>query len=278
MDLRRVLVLLALCCFHLGTARADIPHQIPVQGRLADSAGMPVDSGFVTFIFRLMDDSSGGVEVWPGTGGESQTLFINAHGLWQTALGAVDPLPETVFTQDTVRWLEITVDDGTVPETLPRIRVAAGAYAYQAATAQQAENAALLDGKSSGEFAAVAHTHAPIEVTPQGDGSGLDADLLDGQEATDFAATAHGHVPDSISPQGTGSGLDADLLDGQNAAEFATTVHLHDPLAIEPQGDGSGLDRMSGLQDSTARLRNASLESAAESCRCRRDCRGTKVV
>jgi hypothetical protein len=242
MRLRQVFVLLALCCFHLGTARADIPHQIPIQGRLADSTGTPVDSGLVTFTFRLMDDSSGGVEVWPGTGGEARTLFVSDQGLWQASLGAVDPLPDSIFTQDTVRWLEITVDDGTTLETLPRIRVAAGAYAYQAAFAQQAENAALLDGMSPGDFATTAHTHVPLDVTPQGDGSGLDADLLDGLEAVDFAPTAHGHIPDSISPQGEGSGLDADLLDGLDAAEFAALAHLHVPAAIDPQGDGSGLD------------------------------------
>jgi len=227
MHSRQVLVVLALCCFHLDTAGADIPHQIPVQGRLADSTGAPVDSGLVTFTFRLMDDSSGGVEVWPGTGGEAQSLFVSVHGLWQAALGAVEPMPDSIFTQDTVRWLEITVDDGTVPETLPRIRVAAGAYAYQSASAQRAGNAELLDGKSAGEFAAVAHTHAPLDVTPQGDGSGLDADLLDGLEGADFAPTAHGHIPDSISPQGDGSGLDADLLDGQEATDFAGFTHDH---------------------------------------------------
>jgi hypothetical protein len=227
MHVRQVVVLLALCCFHLDTAGADIPHQIPVQGRLADSTGTPVDSGLVTFTFRLMDDSSGGVEVWPGTGGEAQTLFVNVLGLWQATLGAVEPLPDSVFSQDTVRWLEITVDDGTAPETLPRIRVASGAYAYQAASAQRADNAALLDGMSAEDFAAVLHTHSPLDVTPQGDASGLDADLLDGFEAVDFAPTAHGHAPDSISPQGAGSGLDADLLDGQEAADFAGFAHIH---------------------------------------------------
>jgi hypothetical protein len=94
-------------------------------------------------------------------------------------------------------------------------------------------DADFLDGLDAGDFAASTHTHHPAAITPQGDGSGLDADFLDGQDAADFAAEGHTHAPAEIVPQGDGSGLDADLLDGQDAADFAAIGHTHGGLWSE---------------------------------------------
>jgi hypothetical protein len=222
-------------------AVAEVPHQIPAQGRLSTSAGLPVDSGTYQFTFRIMNDSTGGVEVWPGTGGETQTLYITGEGLWQARIGAVKPLPETLF-DDTLLWLEIAVDDGSTSEVLSRMRLGTGPWAFQAAFATRSGEAASLGGLLPGDVALSEHAHTPSDIVPQGAGSGLDADLLDGQQAADFAAVVHGHNPAAISPQGSGSGLDADLVDGHDATEFAAAVHEHTPLAISPQGSGSGLD------------------------------------
>lgn len=41
------------------------------------------------------------------------------------------------------------------------------------------------------------------------------------------AAASHAHVPADISPQGAGSGLDADKLDGSEASAFAAESHTH---------------------------------------------------
>jgi hypothetical protein len=92
------------------------------------------------------------------------------------------------------------------------------------------------------------HTHSPSQITPQGSGSGLDADTVDGQHASDFAPVSHTHTKSQITdleqittiptanavpkagadgkiavgwiPQGSGSGLDADRLDGLDSTSF----------------------------------------------------------
>jgi len=64
------------------------------------------------------------------------------------------------------------------------------------------------------------HQHSPIDITPQGSGSNLDADTVDGYEASDFAMLDHNHSPGDIQPQGADSGLDADKLDGYDASDF----------------------------------------------------------
>jgi hypothetical protein len=64
---------------------------------------------------------------------------------------------------------------------------------------------------------------APGRISPQGVGSGLDADLLDAQHGSYYLARANHtgtQAPATISPQGAGSGFDADLLDGSHASAF----------------------------------------------------------
>ena len=142
---------------------------------------------------------------------------------------------------------------------------------------ETATNAALLDGMSSGAFAAASHAHSGADITSgtvdeavidvlvarvadvldivladDGAGSGLDADLLDGMSSGAFAAASHAHggaditsgtidearidaliarVADVfdivLTADGSGSTLDADLLDGQTSNAFADASHVH---------------------------------------------------
>jgi hypothetical protein len=92
------------------------------------------------------------------------------------------------------------------------------------------------------------HTHTPSQISPQGSGSGLDADTVDGQHASAFAPASHTHTKSQITdletitttptanavpkadasgkiavgwiPQGSGSNLDADKLDGLDSTAF----------------------------------------------------------
>jgi hypothetical protein len=228
-----------------------VPHRMPAQGRLTTSTGVPAASGTYTFTFRIMNDSVQGSELWPGAGGEVQVLQVDENGLWQAEIGAVLPLPDTLFS-DTLLWLEIAVDDGAAQEVLSRVRLGTGPWAFQSAYAARAASSELLGGQAASAFAPTGHTHAPYDITPQGEGSGLDADLLDGRQGTEFAAAVHAHDPTAIVPQGEGSGLDADLLDGRQAAQFAATSHTHAPTDLLPQGSGSGLDadRLDGREAS----------------------------
>jgi len=88
-------------------------------------------------------------------------------------------------------------------------------------------------------------TFAPSVISPQGSGSGLNADLVDGRHAgelldranhtgTQPSSTITGtFAPSVISPQGPGSGLDADTVDGHHASEFAQISHVHPHIQCE---------------------------------------------
>jgi hypothetical protein len=108
-------------------------------------------------------------------------------------------------------------------------------------------NADMLDGHHRDYYLNRANhtgTQAPGTISPQGHGSGLDADKLDGKHASEITVGSadyaydsdkldgyHGdyylnranhtgtQAPGTISPQGRGSGLDADKLDGFHASQ-----------------------------------------------------------
>ncbi len=236
------LIVLALA----GESNADVPQSMFIQGRLTDPSGVPVDSGVVTFVFWIYNAETAGAIDWPGAEGERQDLYVDSAGLWSANVGALNPLPATLFAADTSRWLQIVVERaGDLPETLSRIRLLSQPYAYRAALSQRADvadDALALGGLAPSEYALDAHEHSASDINPQGDGSGLDADMLDGLHADAFADSVHGHDPEDIIPQGDGSGLDADMLDGLHADAFVDSAHSHEPVDIVPQGDGSGLD------------------------------------
>jgi microcystin-dependent protein len=122
----------------------------------------------------------------------------------------------------------------------------------------------------------------PGKITPQGAGSGLDADALDGVDSAGFVqigqpdsitgtmilnsevtnAKVAWIAPGKITPQGAGSTLDADRLDGVDSGGFVQAGQIDsittamivdgdvtddkiafiDPAKIFPQGIGSSLD------------------------------------
>lgn len=138
MSTRQLFSAISLMLVCTASAIAGTPSQITVQGRLTDASNNPLPAGAKTFTFRLFNASVGGSQIWPGGGGEIQSITSGADGLWIGLLGAIDPLSELVFA-DSVRWLEIDVN-GTI---LPRIRLVTGPYAYRVAT---------VDGASGGRI------------------------------------------------------------------------------------------------------------------------------
>jgi outer membrane protein assembly factor BamE (lipoprotein component of BamABCDE complex) len=145
------------------------------------------------------------------------------------------------------------------------------------------EGALLLWDAARGRWVArqvalPAHTHTPADISPQGHGSGLDADLVDGQHAAAFAAASHTHPDATSSSSGFMSSSDKAKLDGiqagaevnQNAFSHVTvgsttisattktdtltlaagsnlsltpnTSTKRVTIAVAPQGAGSGLD------------------------------------
>lgn len=193
----------AACLFlsiSLAVARAEVPRHFHLQGRLADSSGVPVSSGSYEFTFKIFDAESGGNEIWPAGPGETITLDLAADGLWSAEVGSLIALSPSIFSSDTARWLDISFSDGVnPPEFLNRLNLSSQPFAFhsassdQAASAELAADALLLGGAPPSSFAPASHSHGPAQIVPQGDGSGLDADLLDSFHADAFAAALHGH-------------------------------------------------------------------------------------
>jgi hypothetical protein len=76
-------------------------------------------------------------------------------------------------------------------------------------------------------------------------------------QATDLPA--HTHSPSQISPQGSGSGLDADTVDGQHASAFAPANHTHTrsqitDFAHAATHQAGGSDPITGNLDANARV------------------------
>ena len=133
------------------TALAAVPSSLNVQGRLTDSAGNPLPAGMKDFTFSIYNDSSFGSEIWPGGGGEVQTITTTTDGLWTAYVGAIMPLTDSVFS-DTTRWLEVTVDDGINPiTTLPRVRLVTGPFAFRVGTVDGARGGYITTPVAIGE-------------------------------------------------------------------------------------------------------------------------------
>jgi len=132
-----------------------------VQGRLTDAAGVPLPPGFKSLTFKIYNASAGGAEVWPG---ESQFVSSNLDGVWTAMMGSVTPLSSAVFA-DTVRWLEITVDDGVnPPQTMPRVRLVTNPFTFQADRSMQsmtADSATHADHATFADTAAFSLIGAP---------------------------------------------------------------------------------------------------------------------
>ena len=196
-----------------GVASAAVPHLVRYQGQAVDSNGVPLEGPY-TLTVRLYNAETAGTQVWQ----ETHAAVSLSGGHFSILLGQVTTLSTVDWTQPL--WLTVQVN--TQPELTPRQRITSVPLAIRAEVAE---------GLSS--------TITPTLITPQGAGSGLDADTVDGQEATSLlnrashtgtqsASTITGTFPPSvISPQGSGSGFDADSVDGQHAGAFATTTHNH---------------------------------------------------
>ncbi|NJN18576.1 MAG: hypothetical protein HC822_21125 [Oscillochloris sp.] len=106
---------------------AGAPGLLHYQGFLSDGAGNAY-SGEADFTFAVYAASSGGSALWQ----EIQSNVAVGEGFFNVLLGSVTPLTAEIF-DGTERYLEVTVDLGAGSTTLPRQRLAAVPYAFQAA-------------------------------------------------------------------------------------------------------------------------------------------------
>ena len=122
-------------------AGADIAQRINFQGRLTDSANNP-RTGTFTFKFRIYDAPTGGNPLWPTSATEDQAITVT-NGVFSVQLGAVTPIPVSLFGNPDV-YLEVQVFDGSTTETLsPRQKLVSAPYAF---------NAEMLSGRTTDYF------------------------------------------------------------------------------------------------------------------------------
>lgn len=176
----------------------------------------------------------------PGAGAPALTqnsaTYEQRLGNVTVANGAVTVAAGDVSDQRTyARALTADIADAAI--TAAKIATAAVGTAQIADTAvtnAKLASGAVTDAKvtdvASGK---ITGTFAPSTISPQGSGSGLDADTVDGYEGASLLARANHtgtQAPSTISPQGAASGLDADTVDGQHSSAFATAGHTHSYL------------------------------------------------
>lgn len=178
----RLVVTVCLCALVLSCPLGfgSVPSSITVQGKLTDSAGIPMAAGPKNFTFKIFGAPVGGGQVWPDIGGEAQTITSSTDGTWVGLVGAVVPILHDALA-DTSRWLEITVD-GT---TLPRVRLTTGPYAFRVGT---------VDGATGGTIT------SKVSIGPGHTNSGVDAFVAgSGNSVSGPAATVSGGTGNAVS-------------------------------------------------------------------------------
>jgi hypothetical protein len=137
--LRLALLLLISICFGediLETSKQsrDVPRELNYQGYLTDTLGVPITDD-LDMNFKIFDAVSSGNELWS----ETQTNVPIERGVFSVILGETTPIPDSVFTDFTNTWLELTLDG---PQTLtPRTRITSVGYAYTSTYSDTAEYA-----------------------------------------------------------------------------------------------------------------------------------------
>ncbi len=124
---RLLVVVLALSAL-LGAA--GVPQIINFQGRLTDASNNPVSAN-KTFIFKFYDTSVVGTGTQLPTIGawtETQVNIPVTNGVFNVQIGAVSPIPYTVF-QTTSVYMEITVGGETLS---PRETLVTSPFAFNA--------------------------------------------------------------------------------------------------------------------------------------------------
>jgi hypothetical protein len=115
-----------------------VPKMLNYQGYLTDTIGVPITDD-LDMTFKIFDAESGGNELWS----EAWHDVPVEAGVFSVVLGEQELMPDSVFTEYTNTWLELTLEG---PQTLtPRTRITSVGYAYTATysdTAEYAKNAA----------------------------------------------------------------------------------------------------------------------------------------
>ena len=110
------------------------PRLLNYQGFLTDTLGNPINNLSLSLSFAIFDSPSGGNQKWS----ETQASVVVIKGIFNVLLGSVSPIPDSVFTAGTDRWLDLTVAGQNLT---PRTRITSAGYAYTAIYSDTAQYA-----------------------------------------------------------------------------------------------------------------------------------------
>jgi hypothetical protein len=107
------------------------PRVLNYQGYLTDTLGNPITNPSISMAFTIYDAISAGNSKWT----ETHDAVGVSKGIFHVLLGTVSSIPDSVFTANPDRWLEIAVAGQTLA---PRTRIVSVPYAYTATYADTA--------------------------------------------------------------------------------------------------------------------------------------------
>ncbi|HPB30473.1 MAG TPA: pectinesterase family protein [Candidatus Sumerlaeota bacterium] len=130
----------------LEAAAFAAPGVISHQGRLTDTAGLPVTTE-VNVTFTFWDAETGGAQI--GTFSDTDSITPSAGGLFTTMIGDEpgNPIPSNVFDSDNV-WLNVSVGGTSLS---PRTRMTSVAYALKSLHYQNL----IVVAKSGGHYTTI---------------------------------------------------------------------------------------------------------------------------
>ncbi|MDP6944317.1 MAG: hypothetical protein QF464_09230, partial [Myxococcota bacterium] len=149
-----VWLMVAGMCAMARPSVAAVPDVLPLQGVLRDSTGTPVVDGVYGVAFALYPSAGATepvwTESWPPSGTDcaasTDACVTTYAGVFQLLLGRHEPLSSALFLSYQDLHLGISIEGE--PE-LPRAPFGSTAYAFHAATA---EEASTLEGFSALDF------------------------------------------------------------------------------------------------------------------------------
>lgn len=127
-----------------------VPQFINFQGQLLDSTGSPVTDGGHLLKFIIWNDPSATDAANMKWNSNFQVINVS-DGLFEYQLGSSVPLPDGLFSNDTILFLGVT--EGANPEMLPRTKLVSVGYAFHALRADTADFAISAGFASVAAFA-----------------------------------------------------------------------------------------------------------------------------
>lgn len=150
----------------------SVPTTLNYQGRLTDNGPTPAPvTATVNMQFAIYDAASAGTQLWQEPSGVGTTPVSVTGGIFSVLLGAGGvPVPATVFTGGTARWLQITANGEILA---PRQKLAANGWANQSGdsaklggTAAAAYQLATIQTCGGGQFLSAIANGSATCATP----------------------------------------------------------------------------------------------------------------